>query len=98
RRVDAQPQAGRGAAVTRHPLSADLTRAAEAGGALRALLLAEGDERVPECDRVALRRLRERIVLALAATPWAGRATRANVAHLTRALTHDEPRSDVING
>lgn len=56
--------------MTHHPLTPALQRAREAAGALEALLLAEVRD-VPDCDRLALRRVWARLAAELQAVPWA---------------------------
>ena len=69
-----------------HPLGRDLTRAAEAAGALRALMLAEGDDRLPDTDRAAIATVRATLRHALACVPWRSRTLARTAGALAGAL------------
>ena len=69
-----------------HPLSRDLTRAAEAAGALRALMLAADDGRIGREDREAIRRLCAHIRWRLDCIPWRSRTLARTAGALAGAL------------
>lgn len=72
--------------MTAHPLTGDLTRANEAAGALRALLLALTDDAVPDADRRRITRLCVRLGHELDAAPWRSRRCARDAGALAQVL------------
>lgn len=81
----------------RHPLTVALTHATEAAGALRALLLAENDERLSAADRRRIKLLRAAIRRATFGE-WLDPALAANAGRLRANLyAHDSYPDDMLS-